>query len=209
VRRRLLALADALSHLGLVDDNLRIPKTVLGTSSEVGVIPRDRFLFNGKVVPLLLLQGIEQRHWLVCPCQVVVEDRPVVERCIFFLKEGLNLEVSVLELKLFRGPLLTDNQLSYFLETQGLHLVLEAFAFSWGLRVLVFNVHHVVEGGALGSRLIEVIVQRDATTHNVMCQKTSLIDLVYLHLIGVHFSVALPGLIQLWAHGQQDVLAGD
>ena len=33
-------------------------------------------------------------------------------------------------------------------------------------------------------------------------------NLQYLHLIGVHLSGALPVLIQLWAHGQQNVLAG-
>jgi hypothetical protein len=100
--------------------------------------------------------------------QVVFKDRLVVKRCICFLREGLHLEVSVLELKLFQGPLRTSNQLGYFLEAQGLELVFEASVIGT-FRVLVFHVHHVVEGGALGSRLIDDIVQHVATIHNVRC----------------------------------------
>ena len=87
VRGCLLVLADALSNLGFVDEDLRVPETILGACSEEGVRLLHRGFFDKKIFPLLLLQSVKQCHRLVRLCQVVFENFFVVKRCIFeFLK---------------------------------------------------------------------------------------------------------------------------
>lgn len=86
--RCLLAMISTFADKALVDEDLGVPETVLGTVAEEGVGTLDRLILDKEIfLAFFLNQSVQKGHWLVRLCQIVLKDGPVVQWGIFFSLE--------------------------------------------------------------------------------------------------------------------------
>ena len=152
MRRHLFHRRDAFADTGLIDEDLSVPETVLCPSTKDWILPLQGPLFDLVDARLLLLESVHQGHGFVLSRQVLVilavEQAFVVDRRISLACERLQLELRVLNSQLFRRSALRSH-LNDLVERKGLKLLFE-FGFLLGI---LFERHHSVGGGALGSWL--------------------------------------------------------
>ena len=144
VSGHLLHLGDTFSYARLVNQDLSVPQTALSSSLKDGVRSGHGPLFDLKSTRLLLLKSVHEGHGFVLFGQLLVllavKDLFVVDRCISFVAEGLQLLFGVLEKELFLCPGLACH-LDYLIQGECIELLLKIVSFFW----VFLNVHHVVE----------------------------------------------------------------
>ena len=160
---RLLDLADAGSDAATIDEDLGVPEATLGTCTEDRVLPLDASLLDLVDLVLFLLECVHERHWLVGLGQVgklgVLQNVLVVDRCILFGEEGLNLQLRVFLRQFFLSPDSATRHRYDLIECQSVERRLQIIsgAVCTVLILLVILIilyaHHVVEARALGSWL--------------------------------------------------------
>ena len=100
----LLDLADALTNSRLVYEDFGVPKAALCSSAKYRILSLDRAFLDFVRPALFLLQSVHEGHWFMCLGQMVefwaVQNTLVINRCVLFVSEGLELHLCVLKLEL-------------------------------------------------------------------------------------------------------------